>query len=149
MHPTKNLVTKSAQIVGGQRYIEVIGLNSMLEISTFEALGQQTKFKLTGSWFGRCRKSSDQGSYVTEYSLGDLNIPPNHYNHHTLWRHDNETLNFLQALADTGQQGYQEYLIVLAENGMAEETISRMRNFDDRVDDYVDDDFYDTFAVYG
>ena len=145
MPTNKSLVTKRDQIIGGQRYIQVLGLNENLQIDTFVIIGQPYKSARQDAWFGKNQNHYAWGVYKGEFSFDDCNIPPNHYNHHTLWRFDMQTMSYLQKLKSEGLAGYCEYMAILESCGMAAGTTFHGYSNPDWDDDY----YYDTFAVYG
>ncbi len=127
-----NLVRKPTQIVGGQRYIEVLYLYGKFHLRTGVVTGRP--YKTDGKWFCHQRTTNFGSEYSEVFSLKDMNIIPNCYNLHTLWRFNTATMQWLQGLT-TSKHGATEYVTVLAHYGMCQTVITQVSTQEELFDD--------------
>ena len=132
----RNLVRRISQVVGGQRYVDVLCLHGEVSIfRTFDVLGQPYRARF-GSWFCECRRTTRYGDIQDVFSFSDVNIVPNRYNVHSVWRYSAETMTYLRELEAAGRAGYDEYIAIMGHFGM--DDISRQpSDFCEHGDDFL------------
>jgi hypothetical protein len=116
-----SLVTIPEQIVAGQRYIEVVIRNKKTMELTTVVVDHLYPRNWNGGVHMFCQaREQHEGTRYSEVSflLADRNIPPNGYNHNSLWHYNSETLKLLESFRDSGQQGIELYIEFLKQYKM-------------------------------
>jgi len=121
----RKMIVDPNQMVGGTFFIEVMCLHNCLIIIPRLIVGQPY-IRIKGGdnihWFFREKRRliSSGESIDDSHSLMDINVIPNSFNDHSLWRFDSNTLRYLTTLKEKGAEGITEYLALLAEKKRGE-----------------------------
>lgn len=113
-------ILSQKEIKGGCGYLYMHEFGRSSYIISCTITKKPHKSPSTGDWLIGSREyfPADEYSsgFVTEctFSLEDVNVIPNSYNNHSLWKNTVKTRQFLESVGENKNGEYAQYLAILA-----------------------------------